>query len=115
MLRAVEDLPDVVGGHIAVALLVDLAPRLVDPGLAGGAGLTSDGLKEGVKVYEAVLLGVQVIQDNLRLALADADAVVAQAEVKLLLVQLAHTVMKQDVLERLGEASQSTHVLCVQV
>lgn len=44
MLRAVEDLPDVVGGHIAVALLVDLAPRLVDPGLAGGAGLTSDGL-----------------------------------------------------------------------
>ena len=44
MLRAVEDLSDVVGGNIAVALLVDLTPGLVDPGLAGGAGLTSDGL-----------------------------------------------------------------------
>lgn len=99
MLRAVEDLSDVIGGNIAVALLVDLAPGLVDPGLAGGAGLTSDGLKEGVKVNEAILLGVEVVEDDLGLALADADTVVAQAEVELLLVQLAHTVMKEDILE----------------
>ena len=115
VVRAVEDLSDVVGRHIAVALLVDLAPSLVDPGLAGSVGLPSDGLQEGVEINKAVLLSVEVVQEDLSLTLGNANAVVADAEVELLLVELAHTVMNQDVLECLSQASQRSHAPGVQV
>ena len=59
MLRAVEEVAEVECGHIAVAILVNLVPGLVDPSLSVGIGLAADLEEELIEVDGTVFVGVE--------------------------------------------------------
>ena len=106
MLRAVKRLSNVDRVDITVAILVKLGKGLVDPLLAGCAGLATDLEEELVEVNGAVLFGVEGIKQHLGFSLGDVHTVVFQTEVELLLVQLARPVVLGDDMEGASEAAQ---------
>ena len=112
MLRAVKEISQVKGGHVTVVILINLVPGLIDPSLSVGIWLSTDSEEELIEVDSSILISVEEIEKDLSLTLGNGDTVVLEAEVKLLLVELAGAVGEADHSEGSRDSSQLSNALC---
>ena len=95
-------------GDRAVAVLVELCEGHVDDSHAGLIGGAADAVQELVVADNTVLVEVQVVEEELSLALGNISAEVLQAPVELLHVNLAITIVVHD-FERAAHATDGPH------
>ena len=113
VLAAVVDDTQVGGGNRAAAILIELSEALVNNLHAGLVGCTADSVQEFVVADDAVLVEIQVIEQDLGLALANVSAEVLHAPVELLHVDFTVTVVVEDA-ERTAHSADSADTACVQ-
>lgn len=114
MLRRVVAGGQVSAVHLAGTVGVELGEGAVDDLLAHFVGLATDAAEELVEVNEAVAVGVESLEANLGLALADGATKVLKAPVELLLVELAVALLVHD-LEGAAETTDGLAAAGLQV
>ena len=99
--------------HDAAAVRIELDEALVDDCLPGSVRGAADAIEELVVADHAVLVRVQVFQEQLRLPLGNGRAKVHQTPVELLFIDLAVTVVVHDA-ERAAHAANGPHTAGIQ-
>ena len=79
-----------------VAILIELLESLVNDGHTGGVRCSTDSVEELVEADDAVLVGVEVAEQDLGLVLGDVGAHVLKAPVELLHLNLAIAIVVHD-------------------
>ena len=113
MLRAVVHYAHVARVDHAVAILVELGEAKVDDVLAGRVGSSTDSVKELIVADDAVLVEVEVVEEDAGFSLGNLGAQVLQPPVELLLVDLAVTIVVHDA-ERSTHAADGSHTTGVE-
>ena len=113
VLRAVVHYAHVTRVDHTVAVLVELGKALVDDRLAGSVGSSTDSVKELIVADDAILVEVEVVEEDAGFSLGNFGAQVLEPPVELLLVDLAVTIVVHDA-ERATHAADSSHTTGVE-
>ena len=113
VLAAVIDDSQVGGGNGAAAIRVEFCEGLIDDLLARRVGGTTDTVQEFIVADDAVLIHIQMVEQELCLTLSDVGTEVLHAPVELLHVDFAVAIIIEDA-ERTAHTADRAHTTCVQ-